>query len=157
MLTSRYDVTARAAGPERRTANQIRQMTQTLLADRFALKLHTESKDLPIYRMVVAAKPGKELHKATACAAPDCPSFDMSIGGQITARGVTMEDFAHALTDITSRALSATCKPTSPASTIFAYPGRPTMPLLAPLAHAARPRPIPLWPPFLQLSPNNSG
>ncbi len=102
MSTSRYDVTARAQDP---TANrdQIRQMTQTLLADRFALKVHTESKDLPIFRLVIAAKPGKELHKATACAAPECPAFDMLVGGQITARGVTMEDFAHAMTDVTGR------------------------------------------------------
>ena len=46
MSTSRYDVTARAQDPNA-NRDQIRQMTQTLLADRFALKLHTESKDLP--------------------------------------------------------------------------------------------------------------
>jgi uncharacterized protein (TIGR03435 family) len=101
MLTSRYDVTARAddatAGNDR-----IRQMTQTLLADRFALKLHTESKDLPIYRMVTA-RAAKGLRQSAACAAPDCPVFDMSIGGQLTARGVTMEDFSRVLTDLTSR------------------------------------------------------
>ena len=102
MQTSRYDVTARAADSTAAT-DQIRRVTQALLADRFALKVHTESKDLPIYRLIIAAKPGKELHKATACAAPECPAFDMLIGGQITARGVTMEDFAHAMTDLTSR------------------------------------------------------
>ncbi len=101
MLTSRYDVTARAEDPNAGN-DRIRQMTQTLLADRFALKLHTESKELPIYRMVVA-KPAKGLRLVAACAAPECPVFDMLIGGQITARGVTMEDFAHALTDVTSR------------------------------------------------------
>lgn len=102
MSTSRYDVIARAEDPSAGN-DRIRLMTQTLLADRFALKVHTESKELPIYRMVVAAKAGKELHKVTACAAPECPAFDMLIGGQITARGVTMEDFAHAMTDVTSR------------------------------------------------------
>lgn len=101
MQTSRYDVTARAE--DLTTGNdRIRQMTQTLLAERFALKLHTESKDLPIYRMTTA-KSAKGLRQAAACAAPDCPVFDMSIGGQLTARGVTMEDFSHVLTDLTSR------------------------------------------------------
>jgi uncharacterized protein (TIGR03435 family) len=101
MVTSRFDVTARAedlaAGNDR-----IRQMTRTLLADRFALKVHAESKELPIYRMVTV-KSAKGLRQATACAAPDCPVFDMSIGGQLTARGATMEDFAHVMTDLTSR------------------------------------------------------
>jgi len=101
MVASRYDVTARAEDPTAGN-DRIRQMTQTLLADRFALKLHTESKDPPIYKMVTV-KPAKGLHQVAACAAPDCPVFDMSVGGQLTARGVTMEDFAHVMTDLTSR------------------------------------------------------
>lgn len=101
MSMSRYDVTARA---EDATAgnDRIRQMTQALLAERFALQLHTESKELPIYRMATA-KAAKGLRQVAACAAPDCPVFDMSIGGQLTARGVTMEDFSRVLTDLTGR------------------------------------------------------
>jgi uncharacterized protein (TIGR03435 family) len=101
MSTSRYDVMARAQDPNA-GQDQIRQMTQTLLADRFALKVHTESKELPIYRLITA-KAAKGLRQIPACAAPECPAFDMLIGGQITARGVTMEDFAHAMTDVTGR------------------------------------------------------
>jgi len=101
MLTSRYDVTARVADS---TAGEdkVRQMAQALLADRFALKVHIESRELPVYKLV-NVRQGKDLHKVAACAAPECPVFDMSIGGQLTAYGVTMEDFAHVLTDLTSR------------------------------------------------------
>jgi bla regulator protein blaR1 len=101
MVTSRYDVMARAEDSTT-GEDRIRQMAQTLLADRFALKVHTESRELPIYRMVTV-KAGKELHKVAACAAPECPVFEMSIGGQLTARGATMEDFTHAMTDLTGR------------------------------------------------------
>jgi hypothetical protein len=89
MVTSRFDVTARAEDATSGN-DRIRQTTQTLLADRFA-------------PMVAAAKAGKELHKVTACGTPDCPVFDMSIGGQLTARGAKMEDCAHVMTDLTSR------------------------------------------------------
>jgi uncharacterized protein (TIGR03435 family) len=101
MVTSRYDVTARAQD-NTPGEDRIRQMTQTLLADRFRLKVHTEIRELAIYKLV-SLKAGKDLHKVAACSAPECPVFDMSTGGQLTARGVTMEDFRHVLTDLTSR------------------------------------------------------
>lgn len=40
------------------TKDQMRQMVQSLLADRFNLKIHTEIKDLPVFAMVLS-KPGK--------------------------------------------------------------------------------------------------
>ena len=72
----------------------------------------------------------------------------MAIGGQITARGVTMEDFAHAMTDVTSRP-SAT-KSTSPASTISDYPWTPDDATPGAVGTAVRPRQIKRWPLFLQ-------
>jgi bla regulator protein blaR1 len=47
---------------------QLRQMLQALLADRFKLTLHHETKELPIYELVVA-KNGSKLHESPA--APD--------------------------------------------------------------------------------------
>ncbi len=54
--------------PEERTAQQ-RLMMQALMADRFKLKVHRESKDLPIYALVVA-KGGPKLKEADPNAAP---------------------------------------------------------------------------------------
>src|SRR5262249_43376373 len=49
--TSRYDISARAESAVPRDA--IRLMLQSLLADRFKLTLHHESKDESVYRLVV--------------------------------------------------------------------------------------------------------
>ena len=43
--TERYDVMAKTAGPS--TESQLRQMLQTLLAERFRLQFHHETKSLP--------------------------------------------------------------------------------------------------------------
>jgi uncharacterized protein (TIGR03435 family) len=50
--TERYDVRAKAESPA--SKEQIRLMLQTLLADRFKLKFHHETKVLPVYWLVVA-------------------------------------------------------------------------------------------------------
>jgi uncharacterized protein (TIGR03435 family) len=47
-----YDIEARPAGAA--TPDQLRQMMQTLLAERFHLALHRETKVLPVYEMTVA-------------------------------------------------------------------------------------------------------
>jgi uncharacterized protein (TIGR03435 family) len=44
------------------TANQLRQMLQALLADRFKVKLHREMKELPVYALVIG-KNGSKLRK----------------------------------------------------------------------------------------------
>jgi uncharacterized protein (TIGR03435 family) len=49
--TNRYDISARAESAVPR--NAIRLMLQSLLADRFKLTLHHESKDESVYRLVV--------------------------------------------------------------------------------------------------------
>jgi uncharacterized protein (TIGR03435 family) len=45
--TDRYDIVAKAG--DNATDDQMKLMVQTLLADRFKLKLHHESKELPVY------------------------------------------------------------------------------------------------------------
>ena len=49
-----FDVEARAAGNAPRS--QMQEMLKTLLAERFALKVHRETRQLPIYRIVMARK-----------------------------------------------------------------------------------------------------
>ncbi len=53
-----YDIVAKAAGPS--TEHQLRVMLQALLAERFKLTIHRETKTLPVYEMVVA-KAGPKL------------------------------------------------------------------------------------------------
>jgi uncharacterized protein (TIGR03435 family) len=43
-----YDISAKAEGETAPTRDQFRQMMQTLLADRFKLKLHREKKEIPV-------------------------------------------------------------------------------------------------------------
>jgi uncharacterized protein (TIGR03435 family) len=50
--TERYDVRAKSENPA--SKEQMRLMLQTLLADRFKLKFHRETKVLPVYWLVVA-------------------------------------------------------------------------------------------------------
>ena len=47
-----YDVTAKAEGNA--TFETMRPMLQSLLADRFKLRLHRETRDLPVYELVEA-------------------------------------------------------------------------------------------------------
>src|ERR1017187_1306955 len=58
----RYDVVAKAAGatPE----DQLRQMMQTLLADRFKLAFHRESKEMQAY-IITVAKTGLKIKEST--------------------------------------------------------------------------------------------
>ena len=64
----RYDIVAKAAGPV--SEEQTRQMLQTLLTERFQMKLHREKKDLSVYVLV----PGKGAAKVKE-AAGDGPTI----------------------------------------------------------------------------------
>src|SRR5579862_8471475 len=63
LSSDRYDVTATVAAPLTRT--QMLPMLQSVLADRFALRLHTEMRTLPVYALRVA-KGGSKLQPAGA-------------------------------------------------------------------------------------------
>jgi uncharacterized protein (TIGR03435 family) len=52
--TDRFDIEARPEAGFRPTQEQTREMIRSLLEDRFALKLHKETKDGPVYALVVA-------------------------------------------------------------------------------------------------------
>jgi uncharacterized protein (TIGR03435 family) len=57
--SQRYDIAAKAAGDAKE--EQLRLMLQALLADRFKLECHKESKVIPLYALVVG-KGGHKLH-----------------------------------------------------------------------------------------------
>jgi uncharacterized protein (TIGR03435 family) len=60
--TERYDIVAKAETPNI-TREQLRVLLQSLLAERFNLKIRRETKQLPIYALVVA-KNGPKLNKS---------------------------------------------------------------------------------------------
>jgi uncharacterized protein (TIGR03435 family) len=64
-----YDIEGRAPGDAAPSADQVRLMLQSLLADRFQLKLHHGSKELPVYDLVL----GKNAPKLKAIP-PDAPA-----------------------------------------------------------------------------------
>jgi uncharacterized protein (TIGR03435 family) len=101
--SERYDVVARSAA--RSTEDQLRLMLQRLLADRFQLRVHRETKEGPAYSLTIAGKNGLKLQPADAagCAAPKpnpCGRFRKS-GGSITGERVSMAELAHLLGSLT--------------------------------------------------------
>jgi uncharacterized protein (TIGR03435 family) len=68
LASQRFDISAKL--PDGGTRDQIPQMLQSLLADRFQLKLHHETKELPAYALVLG-KPPLKLTKTPDAATPD--------------------------------------------------------------------------------------
>jgi uncharacterized protein (TIGR03435 family) len=91
--SSGFDIDAKAADP-RTTQAEFREMMQGLLADRFHLHLHRETRSLPVYALVVS-KGGSKL----APAGSDDPDVGVRVEGPGKMTGVraTMTMFATAL------------------------------------------------------------
>jgi uncharacterized protein (TIGR03435 family) len=101
--TERFDVEARAANADA-GSDQIRQMIQTLLADRFQVALHRENREQPTYSLVVA-KNGPKLAKARSDTCTSAPTMQNPCGGfriyrrsQMWGNTVTVKQFAAELT-----------------------------------------------------------
>ena len=108
--TERFDVEGVAPGSL--TRDQARMMLRTLLAERFKLVAHTETRELPVYALVLSRKDGTlgpQLRRSeTDCAAPRAergaqppPASNrpapcvMGFGfGRLTATGMTMVQLA---------------------------------------------------------------
>jgi bla regulator protein blaR1 len=118
--TDRFDIVAKASDSAV-SAGQTRSMLQTLLAERFKMIVHHETRELPVYALVMVrgdGKPGPQLHRTGAdCASPDAPlpALDFGAGPRdpnaacgyigpgtgsgatLTIRGVTMETLSRFL------------------------------------------------------------
>lgn len=90
--TDRYDVVAAAIVPGNLTERQLRPMLQRLLAERFKLRLHEDSKKMSGYALVVA-KGGSKV-KAAADGEEHPDTFRMNNQTGLIAQGLTMEVFA---------------------------------------------------------------
>lgn len=99
--TSRFQVDART---ERTTTPaQMRAMVRQMLADRFALKTHTDVQERPIYRMVVAQRNGKLGPSIYRTDDPECGGSnpqpcDLSVwSGGLMSSGMGLQQLAAAL------------------------------------------------------------
>ncbi len=91
-----FEIDARAEHPS--TEDQIKQMVQVLLADRFKLKLHRETKEIPVYALMVS-KDGPKLAEGKARSL-NRPLGDIMVPpGKLRAHGATMALFVQILTE----------------------------------------------------------
>lgn len=95
MLDERFDIRAKAPGDAAPTRDLAGLMLQSLLADRFQLKMHREKRDLPVYFLVVA-KGGLRL-KPSAPGAESSVQLGSGVMTQMTGTKQTMEQLAHSL------------------------------------------------------------
>lgn len=87
----RYDIVAKAAAPAPKP--QLMLMVRTLLEERFGLRLHQETRELPIYALVVG-KGGPKIRLVADTGATEIGGGD---DHQLTARQVSMEALARTL------------------------------------------------------------
>jgi uncharacterized protein (TIGR03435 family) len=107
--SAHYDIDAKVvpdpgAPPPALTTPQRRQMLQSLLADRFHLVVHRDTKDAPIYELDLA-KGGSKLHQSTPTDAPapnGHPSpvgFPMMFGpGKVSGQSISISSLTDLLT-----------------------------------------------------------
>ena len=116
--SDRFDIEAKAQGNP--SADEMKQMLQSLLEDRFRLKVHREMRPMPVFALV-PAKGGPKLQRFQEgdCARfdpanPSAPQpqgdkprdycgFNILVRGKWNASGITIQQVASALSDITSR------------------------------------------------------
>lgn len=102
--TERYDITAKVTGPNvdlyrKLSQNERKLMLRRVLEDRFQLKVHRESRVMPVYNLVVA-KGGSKLVRAQPADVPANGRTIVYAGpGQMSGHGVLMGDLAAALSD----------------------------------------------------------
>ncbi len=77
--SERFDIVAKV--PAGATKEQVKVMLQNLLAERFKLTLHRESKELPVYVLVVGAK-GPKLKDSTVAHTPPASDSQPKEGGR---------------------------------------------------------------------------
>ena len=96
LISDRYDIIAKKEG---RSGNaQLMEMLQTLLADRFSLRLQRETRIVPVYQLVEKSRAVK-LNRAS----PDETANGMTVeNGSFVFRRVTMSEFAERLSDFSS-------------------------------------------------------
>jgi len=106
MNSENFDIEAKPEHPVSR--EQIFQMLRNLLSDRFQLKLHKETREVPVYILAEAGK-AYGLHENRS---GDSPSVETGEKGQIVFHSFTMAQLAHYLSlrlrrDVTDKTMLA--------------------------------------------------
>jgi uncharacterized protein (TIGR03435 family) len=113
--STRFDIVAKVEGSpmldtnkpgatvtaiDRNAVEQVRLMLRQLLADRFKVRVHHETRNLPIYNLVLA-RPEGGIGPALRATAPDCGPLCGSIRstapGNVTATSVSVGSIAHTM------------------------------------------------------------
>jgi len=95
MNSERFDVIAKSEADERGDFGQTRVKLQTLIAERFRLKVRREMRDMPVLALAV----GKNGMKLQSAAANQTLPAGMHMScGKATGTDATMENFANSLT-----------------------------------------------------------
>jgi uncharacterized protein (TIGR03435 family) len=85
---------------------QTKALFQQLLADRFKLAVHWETRELPIYALLKAGNKGDKLQPTKdLTVGPSTSSHGSRSGSQLDAKDVTLPELAEALTRLLSREL----------------------------------------------------
>jgi uncharacterized protein (TIGR03435 family) len=95
-----YDIEAKAEGNP--TNAQMQKMMQALLEDRFKLKYHRETKELPVYTLA-AAKGGLKLPGPKEGSDRATIRVSRMTGVQLTGERITMAELARVLSNLLSR------------------------------------------------------
>jgi uncharacterized protein (TIGR03435 family) len=89
LSSEKFDVSAKL--PEGSTSDQIPEMLQALLAERFQLKLHRDKKELPIYALSVGKPPLKLQESAPDAAEGVARKGDVNVAISGAAAGVSVD------------------------------------------------------------------
>lgn len=93
-----YQIEARAHAPA--TKKEMRAMLQSLIADRFKLKLHPVAKEMPIFAMVVGKSGLKLQDSKNSCGEDGCINV---APGEFFAMYATLDDIAATLSNMVDR------------------------------------------------------
>lgn len=111
MNSSRFDISATTGRPGI-TEPEFKTMLQALLTDRFKLRVHRETRPMPIYVLTPASGGPKPANPTGSCVEPQnltpdtpgviCGGFLMN-NNLLEGRGISMEQFATALSNLLGR------------------------------------------------------
>jgi uncharacterized protein (TIGR03435 family) len=96
VISDRYDVVAKAGHTTNKA--EVMQMLQALLEERFKLKVHRETKEIPVYALVV----GKNAPKLLASEGDGASNMARAIGGGLTFDRTSMPNLAEFLSGLDS-------------------------------------------------------
>jgi uncharacterized protein (TIGR03435 family) len=92
--SAKYEITARTGAPV--TENDLRAMLQSLLGERFGLALHRETRELPVYALIVANGRAPKLKPSASTGNP----LIRADSGSFVFENVSMSDFADRLASL---------------------------------------------------------